>query len=89
MVENTLLDIQYCDTVVYIVGGIGDMPNLLQEASIDVITAEYCSELWVPTPIGGYHVCLLDTESLDSGSCNVCCSPYAFLYEISQCYSKS
>ena len=51
------------------------LPNMLQEANTDVISQSYCQELWSPTPIGDYHVCLLDTEFNDAGACNVCEGP--------------
>ena len=55
----------------YIAGGIADLPNILQEAQIDVITPDYCTELWSPTPIGDFHVCLLDLEYQDTSGCMV------------------
>ena len=68
---------------VVLIGG-GQLPNLLQEATIPVITEQRCDEKWLELDydvISDIHVCVWDEVNQDKGSCNVC---IAKLFEISR-----
>jgi len=51
--------------------GNGDLPNVLQQTPINVITQEECAERWSTSPIADYHVCLMDKDGgFQAGACN-------------------
>ena len=47
------------------------MPNVLQEAQVDVITNEKCREMWHDGPITYTQICSLDAVSLNKTACSV------------------
>ena len=54
--------------------GGGQLPNLLQEVEIPVITEQRCDERWQELDydvISDIHVCVWDEVNQDKGSCNV------------------
>ncbi len=54
--------------ITFITGG-GPLPNILQEANVDVYTQQQCSNMWSSVPIGDYHICVGDHGN--AGGCNV------------------
>ena len=57
--------------------GLGDLPNILQETDISVITEAQCMERWDDGQIGEFHVCVWEAISQDKGSCSVSCWLFA------------
>ena len=58
----------------YINVGGGQLPNLLQEVLIPVISQEQCDAKWSELDydvISDIHVCVWDEVEQDKGSCNV------------------
>merc|ERR1719348_68853 len=49
--------------------GNGPLPNILQEANIDVLSQSECQGFW-GSRIKGYHVCLGDKANSRKGACN-------------------
>merc|ERR1711893_156420 len=50
--------------------GFGPLPNVLQEAKVDVLTQSDCIEYWGTTRINDGHVCIMDSTTEDKGACN-------------------
>jgi len=46
------------------------LPDVLQQADIDVLTKEECQQKWASTPIERYHICVQDKATEQRGSCN-------------------
>merc|ERR1711976_339907 len=49
--------------------GFGPLPNVLQEAQIDVLTESECRTYW-GSRIVGYHICVGDLANGQKGACN-------------------
>ncbi|ELT91475.1 hypothetical protein CAPTEDRAFT_226412 [Capitella teleta] len=49
--------------------GYGPLPNVLQEANIDVLTQTQCRRFW-GNKILGYHICVTDKQTSSRGACN-------------------
>jgi len=49
--------------------GFGPLPNVLQEAQIDVLTESACRSYW-GSRIVGYHICVGDLANARKGACN-------------------
>ena len=50
--------------------GGGPLPNILQEANIDVLSESECQDEW-GSRISNIHICLTDRENGARGACNV------------------
>ena len=65
----------FTDGLLSCAGGIGgELPNILQEVEIPVITEQLCDERWQELDydvISDIHVCVWDEVNQDKGSCNV------------------